>query len=207
MSSENRLKIETFVSGHLFTNTYLVFDERTKQGVLVDPAEHSDAVTRCIASNNLNMAGIINTHGHCDHIMGDPYYDLPVYIHKADRICLTDSSRSLLFTVSDKALAPVKEVKLLEEGDIFKLGEEELQIIHTPGHSPGGISIKYNGILFSGDTLFFEGVGRTDLPGGDHNALVRSITEKLFVLPDETRVFPGHGAPTTIGHEKEFAII
>jgi glyoxylase-like metal-dependent hydrolase (beta-lactamase superfamily II) len=125
-----------------------------------------------------------------------------VLIHELDESYLRDSTKNLsFFTGEDVAKMRVK--RLLVDGDIISLGELEFLVIHTPGHTPGSISLKYRDILFSGDALFFEGIGRTDVPGGDYEVLVRSIRERLFTLPDSVKVFPGHGPATTIGHEKK----
>ena len=149
------------------------------------------------------MEAIINTHGHADHVMGDAAFGFPVLIHEADAACLNDPVRSLSFLSGQKMDTPEVK-KYVADGDIIKMGDIDLEILHTPGHTPGGISIKCGDVLFSGDTLFFESVGRTDLPGGDHRALISGIKEKLMTLPDDVTVYPGHGPETTIGHERKY---
>lgn len=168
---------------------------------MVDPAAYDKNLKDFIDGEGLHVNCTVNTHGHADHILGDSDFGYPVFIHELDAPCLSDAFKSMAFLAGLKVKA-VKASRLLKDGDTVPVGTAELTVIHTPGHTPGGISLLHGNVLFSGDTLFMEGVGRTDLPGGDHQALVRSIREKLFVLPDETKVLPGHGPDTTIGFEK-----
>lgn len=180
------LGIKNFVLGPLSTNCYLIYEKSTHKGMLIDPAAYDTEITNYIRDNDIDMVGVLNTHGHPDHILGNADFDLPVMIHKLDE---PDLSR--------------RAQRLLADGDIVRLGDIKLEVIHTPGHTPGGISIKYDNLLFTGDTLFAEGVGRTDLAGGDYDTLMKSIRDKILILPDSVRVFPGHGPETTVGHEKE----
>ena len=205
MTSENsqNVCIERFVVGPLQTNCYLVYEDTSGKGVLIDPGEYDERIAGYIKVKNIDIEYTINTHGHADHIAGDAAFGFPVLIHKADESCLFDPSKNLSNLMEGK-LEPIKIERILSDGDIVKFGQTELEIIHTPGHTPGCISIKYDSILFSGDTLFYEGVGRTDLPGGSYEALEASIKNKLMCLPDEVRVFPGHGPETTIGHERKY---
>lgn len=196
------LEIRKFVVGELATNCYLVYDNDSRKGILIDPGEYAPAIRNYIRDNNIEVMYTLNTHGHYDHIRGNASFGFPILIHEFDEPCLSDSqkNRSAFF---DEEVKPTKAARLVADGDIVKVGNLSLEIIHTPGHTQGSVSVKCGDVLFSGDTLFCEGVGRTDLGGGDHEALVRSIRDKLFVLPDHTRVLPGHGPETTIGHEKE----
>lgn len=193
--------VRRFIVGPLGTNCYLVYDRSSKKGVLIDPGEADSSVKEVISSEGLNIDWIINTHGHADHIKGNAYFSYPVAIHSLDEGCLSDPERNLSF--HGLFVEDVKAGRLLSEGEVITAGNLSLEVLHTPGHTPGGICLKCGELLFSGDTLFFEGVGRTDLPGGDYDALAKSIKEKLFSLPDSTQVFPGHGVRTTIGHEKK----
>ena len=193
--------VKKFVVGSLSTNCYLIYEKISRKALLIDPGAYVPEIAEDIKAGDLKDVHILNTHGHADHIRGNAAFGFPVMIHELDASCLRSSLKNLSF-FADGAVSPVKAERLLKDGDIIRLGEVILEIIHTPGHTPGGISVKCQNILFSGDTLFFEGVGRTDLPGGDHEALVAAIKEKLFALPDLVRVFPGHGPETTIGHEK-----
>ena len=183
-------------------NCYIVSDNSTGAAVLVDPGGEPDKIKAVLKKNGLTAKFIINTHGHGDHILGNGYFGIPVYAHRLEKDFLTDPDKNLsgmfgMFFKSPEA------TKLLEDGDKVSLDSLELEIIHTPGHTPGGISIKLGDVVFTGDTLFAGGIGRTDLPEGDERTLYRSIKEKLFMLDDNTVVYPGHGPESTIGEEKE----
>ena len=195
--------VERFVIGPLETNCYLIYDKKSKKGILIDPGVYDREVSECIKKNGLDVINILNTHGHADHITGDRDFGFPVLIHELDEPCLKNPLKNLS-VFSGGNISLVKAQGLLKDGDVIEVGDLKLEVVHTPGHTPGGISVKCDNLLFSGDTLFFEGVGRTDLPGGDYSTLVKSIKEKLFTLPLDTKVFPGHGPETTIGHEKEY---
>ncbi len=196
------LEIRKFVVGPLQTNCYFVREKHSRKGMLIDPGAHDPGIAGYIKDNGIDAVFILNTHGHADHVLGDAAFGFPVMIHELDEPCLRDPLKGLPLSTNGEAAPAVRAERLLTGGDTVALGDIELEIIHTPGHTPGSISIRYDNVLFSGDTLFFEGVGRTDLPGGDHRALITSIREKLLTLPDEVIVFPGHGPETTIGHER-----
>ena len=187
------------------TNTYLVWDEDSMEAMLIDVAAPSQEIINEIKSLNLKLKFLINTHGHGDHIGGNKSikqnFDIQLLIHEDDAETITDPYKNLSTFWGDGIISPSADIKL-KGGEKFKLGNKELTIIHTPGHSEGGISILIKNLLFSGDTLFAGAIGRADMPGGDYNTLVRSIREKLFKLPDDTIVLPGHGPSTYIGREK-----
>ena len=151
------------------------------------------------------------THGHFDHIQGvkrlqDKYPDIKTYIHEADKETV-DTTNEFMNMVG---LDPIDIPRIdgyLKEGENFKFGNAELEVIHLPGHTPGGVGFKFNNILFSGDTIFLNSVGRTDLPGGDYNTLVKTIKDKIFTLDDNTIIYSGHGADTTVEYEKKYNII
>ena len=200
------LKFKMIVVGPLETNCYLVYDEETRDCLIIDPGAEGEKVFPVVAEENLKPAAIINTHGHIDHIganrdMKDKY-DVPLYLHPADKDLTTRFHQlELSLFLGAKDSPPADHP--LHDGDRIRVGNGALRVLHTPGHSPGSVCLQAGDFLLSGDTLFFEGVGRTDLPGGDARQLERSIRDRLMTLPDETEVLPGHGPLTTIGAERE----
>ena len=195
-------KIKKFIVGPLCTNCYLVYDEASRKGVLIDPGAYTDEIAGCIRKNGIDVLWTVNTHGHADHISGDAAFGYPVLIHELDAPCLKDPARNLSLLTGEK-IPLVNAAKFLKDGDKIAVGNIDLEVIHTPGHSPGSVSLKCDDVVFSGDALFHEGIGRTDLPEGDHNTLMKAIKERLLSLPDDVKVYPGHGPETTIGYEKE----
>ncbi|MBU0570854.1 MAG: MBL fold metallo-hydrolase [Candidatus Omnitrophica bacterium] len=198
---EKELVVKKFTVGLLATNCYLVYEKRSHKGILIDPGDFIRGINEYIKKAGVEVVATVNTHGHADHIMGDAEFGFLVMIHELDGPYLNDSSKNLSF-MGCRAVREVHPGRFLKDGDVIDMGGLKLEVIHTPGHTPGGISLRCGNILFSGDTLFFEGVGRTDCPGGDYDMLMRSINEKLMVLPDDVKVLPGHGPETTIGHER-----
>ncbi len=193
--------VEKLEVGPMGANCYIVTDKATKNTFLIDPGGEPDRIKNVLKKNGLNLKFIINTHGHGDHILGNGYFDAPVYIHRLEKDFLTDPDKNLsgMFGFFFKTS---KAAKLLEDGEKILLDNLEIEIIHTPGHTPGGISIKLDGAVFTGDTLFAGGIGRTDFPAGDEALLLKSIRKKLFVLDDDVIIYPGHGPESTIGEEK-----
>ncbi|MFC1509634.1 MBL fold metallo-hydrolase [Candidatus Omnitrophota bacterium] len=193
--------IETVVVGMMEANCYIVGDEDTKEVFIIDPGGDYGKIKKIIDKFGLKPQVVINTHGHGDHIGADGNWNLPIWIHRLDADFLQDPSKNLSgafgFLLKTKAAA-----RSLEEGDLLKIGKYTLEVIHTPGHTPGGICLKGGGVVFTGDTLFREGVGRTDFAYGSEEDLIRSIKEKLFVLGDDIVVYPGHGDNSTIANEK-----
>ena len=188
------------------TNTWLLWDDNSKDALLVDPAAASSDLLKHIRDLQLSVKYIVNTHGHGDHIGGNAFFrkelGAQVLIHSADAQLLTDNRRNF----SEYMGIPLNCGKadiLAEDGQLLTLGKEEVRVIHTPGHTPGGICLLAGNFLISGDTLFEQSIGRTDFPGGNHAQIIASIKNKLFVLPDETVVYPGHGPRTSIGLEKK----
>ena len=201
------MKVEIFVTGIISTNCYVVSNEETKEAVIVDPAAYPKKLKSYLQENELQVKAILLTHGHFDHIMGIDGvledYQVPVYVHEDEAELITDPilNESNTYTngyTYDKA-------EYIREGQILKLIGYEFQVIHTPGHTSGGVSyyVASEYVLFSGDTLFHGSVGRTDFKTSSMSALIHSIREKLFLLPDETVVYPGHMGATTIGTEKK----
>jgi glyoxylase-like metal-dependent hydrolase (beta-lactamase superfamily II) len=187
---------------------YLVGDQITGDALVIDPAADIKGIIAEAKKNNLRINYIVNTHGHVDHISGNTEMQketgAKIIVHEDDAIMLTHTPAMILRMFGAKASPPADI--LVKDGDTISVGNVELKVIHTPGHSPGGISLYTPGYVFTGDTLFVEAVGRTDLPGGSWQTMYKAINEKLFCLPDDTKVMPGHNygrMPTsTIGHEK-----
>ena len=197
--------IKRFIAGQLENNIYLIKDEATKKAVLVDASACIPEIKEAVKGYDVEY--ILLTHGHFDHIMGlnelKKELNAKAVISREDLI-LSDKINEFtrLFGIPDSE-PPVYE-KYVQDGDIIKVGEFEIKVISTPGHTEGGVCYLIDGKLFSGDTLFRESVGRTDLFGGSFTKLSDSIKNKLFKLDDNTEVFPGHGDMTTIGHEKMY---
>jgi hydroxyacylglutathione hydrolase len=194
------------VVGPLQCNCYIVGDSETKQVVIIDPGDDAARLAESLVAQELTVTAIVATHAHFDHILAaEELRELtgaPFFLHDADRVLLDWMQESVrLFLGTESGPPPEVDVSA-GEGDKLKAGSVELEVLHTPGHSPGSISLAAGDYLFSGDTLFADSVGRTDLPGGDTNALVASVKSKLFEFDDDTPVYPGHGPATTVGRER-----
>ena len=199
------IKIEAYDLLPAFgTNTWLLWDDASGEGLLVDPSAPSEALLQTIRERGLKIAVVVNTHGHGDHIGGNSFFrealNAQLMIHPADAPMLTDNRRNLSEYLGSPLSSPAADLSA-EDGMTLTLGGHEVRLLHTPGHTPGGICLLAEKFLISGDTLFEQSIGRTDLPGGNHAQIIASIREKLFVLPDDTVVFQGHGPRTTIGLE------
>lgn len=197
----NTLLVKKFVLGPLGTNCYLVYTDGPKEGLLIDPATFSKPVAEFIEKEQINVLYTVNTHGHADHIGGNAFFGFPVMIHEEDEKFLTDPVRNLSAMMCED-VEQAENYTTVKDSEKLRLGNIDITIIHTPGHTPGSISLSVGDTLFSGDTLFRESMGRFDFAGGSRETIERSIKEKLFTLPDETTVYPGHGQSTSIGHEK-----
>jgi len=197
--------IERMVVGMLQSNCYLVACEDTKEGIIIDPGGDGPLILDRVKELGLTINYIVNTHGHIDHIAANrPVKEgtgAQLAIHQDDAEWLVTDQGSYARMLGVSSPGPAADV-LLKEGDEILFGNESLEVIHTPGHSRGGISLVGDGIVFCGDTLFASGVGRVDLPGGSWEILMDSIKTRLFSLNDDTVAYTGHGAPTTIGREK-----
>lgn len=204
------IKIKKFEVNPLRENSFVLSDE-SGECVFVDPGffyrEELREIKEYVADNNLKPVKIINTHCHFDHIMGVEFirneFDIPLCAHPDDAFWIEKATdQGQMFGFDMKPVAPIDY--FLNENELLKFGDSALQVIHIPGHSPGHIVFynQENKFLIAGDVLFYGSIGRTDLPGGNHDTLISNIKNKLFQLPDETKVFCGHGPETTLGIEK-----
>ena len=203
------MKIDRLILGAYETNCYILRNcEAAKDCLIVDAGLGAGKLIKFLQEHKLNPVAVVLTHGHIDHIAGvaalrAKFADIKVYVHKVDAKMLTEAEHNL------SALAGVPfntepADLFIEDGDVIEQAGIKLQVLHTPGHTPGGICLysKDEGIVFTDDTLFADSIGRTDFPNGSMSQLLNSIKEKLFTLPDETKVYPGHGPITTIAREK-----
>jgi hydroxyacylglutathione hydrolase len=205
---EGNVIIEPLVVGALQTNCYVVGDEASAEGIVIDPGGDADVILEALRRLKLKIKLVVDTHGHFDHIMANREVmeatGAPLAIHPDDAAMLANPLRSFSFFAGSFRPGPPATVSLTE-GSIVEVGSIKLQVLHTPGHSPGSISLwcPEQKVVFSGDALFYMGIGRTDFPGGSMRILLQSIRDKLFTLPDETVVYSGHGPQTTIGFERK----
>jgi glyoxylase-like metal-dependent hydrolase (beta-lactamase superfamily II) len=203
------MKIDRLILGAFETNCYVVRqDESARACAIIDPGLDPDELLDFLSQHQLQPVAVLITHGHIDHIAGVAalrarYPQVKLYIHKLDAPMLTNAQANLSVLTGDTFTAPAADV-LLEDGDTVEEAGVRLKVLHTPGHTPGGICLyaEPEGVLFAGDTLFADSVGRTDFPGGSMDQLLMSIQRKLLVLPDTTAVYPGHGMRTTLAREK-----
>jgi glyoxylase-like metal-dependent hydrolase (beta-lactamase superfamily II) len=203
------MKIDVLVLGEYETNSYVLrSSEKAADCLIIDTGLDSRPLLEFIDENKLTPAAVILTHGHIDHITGvndlrDRFPKIEVYIHKLDARLLTDSTSNLSI-MAGESFSTDEADHLVDEPQIIEKAGIKLRVIHTPGHTSGGICLycRDEGVIFVGDTLFAGSVGRTDFPGGDSKGLIENIKTKLLVLPDDTIVYPGHGPKTTIRNEK-----
>ncbi|MDM8516369.1 MBL fold metallo-hydrolase [Desulfobacterales bacterium HSG16] len=192
--------------GPIMANCYIVGCEETKEAAVIDPGDDADQILMGLAELGLTVKYIINTHGHFDHVGANRRMKdatgAPILIHAGDSPMLSQlSTAAATFGLSSEN-SPEPD-RTIDDGDTISFGNIEFKVIHTPGHSPGGVSLFADGNVFVGDTLFAGSIGRTDLPGGDYQTLIDSIRNKLFPLGDKVEVYCGHGPKTSIGREKQ----
>lgn len=199
--------IESFAVGPLENNTYILVDESTLESVIIDPGMESEFLLDHIRKKGYRMRYILNTHGHFDHTYNDGIFkrefNIPILIHRMDAPMLLELREQAHFFGFRSPAIPAADM-LLEGGEKITLGNLGISVIFTPGHTAGGVSFEVNRTVFVGDTIFAGSVGRTDLPGGSWDTLLRSIREKLFTMPDDTRLLSGHGPETTVGEERRW---
>jgi hydroxyacylglutathione hydrolase len=204
------LYLKSFTFNPFQQNTYIVYNDQ-KEAFIIDPgnytASENKTLSDFISEKELSLTRLLLTHAHIDHVLGNKYvfdtYGLLPEVHKADEFFINTMTQSgAMYGIPCEQSPPPKNY--INEKDTISLGEYSFECIFTPGHSPGSISFynAQNKVLISGDVLFLGSIGRTDLPMGDHETLLSSVREKLFVLPDDVNVYSGHGPATTIGHEK-----
>ncbi|MFA4915626.1 MAG: MBL fold metallo-hydrolase [Syntrophales bacterium] len=202
--------LEQMEVGQMAVFAYIVGDRKSGEGLVIDPAADADNIIATAEKNNIKIKYIVNTHGHVDHISGNAQMKAKtgasIVVHEGDIQMLVSTPPAVLAMFGAQQSPPADVI--VKEGDYITVGKVSLKVIHTPGHSAGGIALYTEGYVFTGDTLFVEAVGRTDLPGGSWDVMFRSIHDKLLTLPDDTIVLPGHNygrMPTsTIAHEKKY---
>ncbi len=193
------------VVGPLQVNCFILADEKTKDAVVIDPGDDAADILKIIKGKDFKVRYIVNTHGHFDHVGANKAVrdatGAKILMHEADAPLLADAvDQAIVFGM--RVTNPPRPDRFVGDGDVITAGEVSLKVLHTPGHSPGGISLLEQGMVFTGDALFAGSIGRTDFPDGDLMTLIRGIKKKLLTLPDDTRVFAGHGPASTIGEER-----
>ncbi len=200
-------KVEGYQVGQIMTNCYLVSNEETKELLIVDPGDQADLLARKIDESGAKPAAILLTHGHFDHVLAvnelAEQYQIPVYAHENEKKQL--HSTAVEFFPHLGRSGEIKVDHFISGEPLLKLAGFEIKVFMTPGHTQGGVCYYFEkeGLLFSGDTLFFGSIGRTDFPGGSYKDLIQSVETKLFPLPEDVVVYPGHNNATSIGFEKQ----
>lgn len=199
--------LDIFQTGPLDVNTYVLKDEESKEAVLIDVGGEFEELKEKLNSEGYEIKYILNTHGHFDHVLGEAqiqekYPDLKIYINKNDERHYTDLTKTLSYWGFGDEVPSLKPFASVDETTQLYIGKTQIKVIETPGHSKGSVSYYVDGKLFSGDALFYGSIGRTDFIDGDFHELITSIKTKLFILPDDTIVYSGHGPSTTIKTEK-----
>ena len=202
------MELKSFPNGIFGATTYLLWDKETKEGLITDCTSSVEEIDSVIRQNKINLKYILITHGHFDHVyclyqMKNKYKNALIFMHKNDLNLLNQLEMQCSMADVDKVKIPCIDGLLDENTKNLTLGKHEIKVIYTPGHTEGGVCYLIDNILFSGDTLFKNSIGRCDLYGGDYNKIEKSIKEKLFALDENLIVYPGHGEQTTIGYEKK----
>ncbi len=202
------LEYKVFVSSLMNSNSYLVFDTETRDGIIIDCGGNAHEIIAFAAKNKLSISHIILTHGHFDHTIELPQlcdaFSTKICIHKEDVVLLRNAAYNLSAQFMGVPFSLNDTCCELTDGSIISFGPHAASIIHTPGHTPGSVCVQIDNMLFTGDTLFYDSIGNTTFPLGDEQTEISSIKNKLFVLSDDISVYPGHGMPTAIGREKKY---
>lgn len=207
MAEQTAYFVKQIPVGPLMVNCYLFGCTTTHEAVIIDPGDEPEKIQAAVTESGAQIIGVVLTHGHYDHLGAlheiRSIYDCPVMVHEAEADTVTSPQANLSLFMGDGIHSSPAE-RLLHDGDIIGIGDIELAVVHTPGHSVGGICLLYDKILFGGDLLFLTSIGRHDLPGGSYQQLEDSILNKVYRQPDDTIVYPGHGDKTTVGFEKRY---
>lgn len=205
--TSSKLQVEPLIVGPLFSNCYIVWDDGVNEGVIIDPGDDADVILKTVKELNVKIKYILITHGHFDHVGAvaplKRELNAEFLAHKDDLFFIEDGENAARRWNVDIEQPP-KPDRFIEDGDKIKVGGFELEVLHTPGHSPGGVSFLYDRMVFSGDILVQGSIGRTDFRKGSFEDLSKSIKTRLYTLPDDTIVYTGHGPITTIGDEKRY---
>lgn len=200
------MEILKLAVGKLGANCYFVYRKETRVGIIIDPGGSSEEILEKISQLKLDVKAILLTHGHCDHIGAvkelKEKINLNVYIHSDDLEMLEDNEKNLSKMLKLGDIRVSESIKLAD-GEMLNFGDIKVEVIHTPGHTKGSVSFVVGDVVFTGDTLFRQSIGRTDFPGGNYSEIENSILNKLYKLDDSIIVYPGHGGESTIGYEKK----
>ena len=200
------MQIKTITVGPFEVNCYLCWDDASHDGVIIDPGFSEDEIIRQVQAADVKPLAVLLTHGHGDHIAAlkpiKDYFNVPLYVGRDEVDLLANPSANVSAMIGQPIVVPEPDY-LLDDDQIVEIGSLSFRVLHTPGHTPGGVCFHHEDIVLTGDTLFWGSVGRVDLPGGSGRTLIESIRAKLMQLPDEVTCYPGHGPTTTIGFERQ----
>jgi hydroxyacylglutathione hydrolase len=205
--SSSKLQVEPLIVGPLFSNCYIIYDDAEKLGAVIDPGDDAEIILTKVKELDVSIKYILATHGHFDHIGAVAELKIALgadFLAHQDDFFFIEDGKNAALRWGVNIQQPPKPDRFIKDGDKIKIGKFEFKVIHTPGHSPGGVCFLYDRMLFGGDTLFQGSIGRTDFRKGSFEDLKNSIRKRLYSLPDDTIVYTGHGPITTIGDEKKY---
>ena len=203
------MQIKTYVTGPIQVNTYVLIDEESKEAVLIDVGGSFESIKKDLDKDGYSIKYILNTHGHFDHVLGEldvqqNYPDIAICINKDDVSHFSRLEQEMQMFGFNTSVPPLNPTQFIDEATQLSIGNHKIKVLSTPGHSKGSLTFYVDNKLFTGDALFYRSIGRTDFYDGDFDELITSIKEKIFTLPDDTTVYPGHGPSTTILDEKKY---